>query len=449
MIRQSTKIKRRTRTVKITYSFKQWCEDNNKQTLLERWDYSLNDKSPDEVSFKSNKKFYFKCPRGLHESVYKSIQYLPAGRQQDLLCDKCKSFAQYIIDNRSEEILNYIWSEKNEKSPWEYASQANKKVWLVCEKDSSHVYQMSLDNYIHGNGCPYCAGRKLDSKNNLAALYPEVLEVWSEKNEKNPDQYKFHAIDEVWWKCEYGIHEDFLRTITRSTTAKFRCPICAQIYPDSHFKVYSGMQAGSLTVISPVKNNNINLKFKKSLWLCSCICGNEVVMSDIDLILYKNPHCGGSKHNGIDYKKEIRETIVLTENAIARRDPRYKIWRKEVSEKDGHVCQCCGEYKHIKENIHHILSFGFHEDTRFDVSNGITLCDACHDPAIPNSLHDIYGSYHDVTPDQLESYINHKRRELNIPLPFSLLEYEQRINILKPNTVEELIQTTNNNQNNK
>lgn len=36
----------------ITYSFKQWCLDNNRQDLLLRWDYELNEKAPSEVNYK-------------------------------------------------------------------------------------------------------------------------------------------------------------------------------------------------------------------------------------------------------------------------------------------------------------------------------------------------------------------------------------------------------------
>ena len=442
MENNKTKIQPKSRTVKVKYSFKQWCEDNNKQALLSRWDYNLNDKSPDEVSFKSNKKFYFKCPRGLHESVYKSIQYLPSGRQQDLVCDKCKSFAQYIIDNRSEEILNYIWSEKNEKSPWEYASQANKKVWLVCEKDSSHVYQMYLDNYMHGNGCPYCAGRKLDSKNNLAALHPEVLDVWSNKYTKSPDQYKFHALDEVWWKCEYGIHEDFLRSITHSTSCNFRCPICAQNYKETTLNDLTHKKFGTLTVISRDESN----KQTGTYWICKCDCGVEKSIKGYHLTSGQIKTCGAGIHrtgeNGSNWKGGKTRLAQR-----ARSNNSYKEWQKFVYAKDWYTCQCCGRSRDIIKNAHHILNMSSNTELMYDVNNGILMCKQSHYTTEIGSFHNIYGTT-DNTPEQLESYINQKRRELNIPLPFSLLEYKQRINILKPNTVEELIQTANNNQNN-
>ena len=95
-------------------SFKQWCEENDRLDLLDRWDYDKNNKSPGEVLIGSGLKYWFKCPRGIHESETKKINNLLASPTNKLECTKCRSFAQYIIDNFSEEYLNKIWNENNE-----------------------------------------------------------------------------------------------------------------------------------------------------------------------------------------------------------------------------------------------------------------------------------------------------------------------------------------------
>ena len=51
------------KTVKVKYSFAEWCKDNNHQDWLDRWDYELNEVGPENVASGSNKKYYFKCPR--------------------------------------------------------------------------------------------------------------------------------------------------------------------------------------------------------------------------------------------------------------------------------------------------------------------------------------------------------------------------------------------------
>lgn len=54
----------------------------------------------------------------------------------------------------------------------------------------------------------------------------------------------------------------------------------------------------------------------------------------------------------------------------------YKIWRKNVFERDGFLCQNCGKDGYI--TAHHIKSFAHYPELRFEVSNGVTLCEECH-----------------------------------------------------------------------
>jgi len=62
-----------------------------------------------------------------------------------------------------------------------------------------------------------------------------------------------------------------------------------------------------------------------------------------------------------------------------RKDDKYKIWRNQVYVKDYWTCQECGIHCE-KGNIiaHHIEAFKDYPELRFDISNGITLCRACH-----------------------------------------------------------------------
>jgi hypothetical protein len=58
---------------KVKYSFAQWCLDNNHEDWLDLWDYELNSISPYETAYRSGKKYYSKCKRGIHSSELKLI----------------------------------------------------------------------------------------------------------------------------------------------------------------------------------------------------------------------------------------------------------------------------------------------------------------------------------------------------------------------------------------
>lgn len=61
-----------------------------------------------------------------------------------------------------------------------------------------------------------------------------------------------------------------------------------------------------------------------------------------------------------------------------RNSEQYKEWRKAVFERDGYTCVWCGQ-KGGKLNADHIKPFCAFPELRFDVSNGRTLCIACHE----------------------------------------------------------------------
>jgi 5-methylcytosine-specific restriction endonuclease McrA len=54
----------------------------------------------------------------------------------------------------------------------------------------------------------------------------------------------------------------------------------------------------------------------------------------------------------------------------------YKNWRQSVYQRDGYKCVQCGSKD--KLNAHHIKSWKDYPALRYDIDNGITLCEKCH-----------------------------------------------------------------------
>ena len=290
-------------------SFKQWCLDNDRKDVLDRWDYELNKCKPNEINYSTHKNYYFKCPKGIHKSELKNINHFTTGYEGSIKCKACNSFAQWGIDNISEDFLEKYWDYvKNTVNPWEISKGNSKdKVWIKCqEKDYHDSYDIWCNLFIQGGRCSYCRGinkvhpkdsfaqylidilginalelywdynkntidpwniskcsgndihiycqekdyhgsyptkcdifsrgvrcpychnthGKVHPLDSLGTLYPEVLELWSDKNDKSPYEYPPKSDQEVWWKCPEGIHEDYPRGIKNSNTYKFRCPEC-------------------------------------------------------------------------------------------------------------------------------------------------------------------------------------------------------------------------------
>jgi hypothetical protein len=96
-------------------------------------------------------------------------------------------------------------------------------------------------------------------------------------------------------------------------------------------------------------------------------------------------------------------------NKVIRYSQEYLDWRITVLEKDNYTCQCCGDSKGHNLHVHHIKNFSNNEDLRFDINNGITLCEKCHDSRYPGSFHNIYGTRNNDE-NQLQEYINNYQK---------------------------------------
>lgn len=62
-----------------------------------------------------------------------------------------------------------------------------------------------------------------------------------------------------------------------------------------------------------------------------------------------------------------------------RRSVEYADWRKAIFTRDNFTCQDCGDNRGGNLQAHHIKGFAEHAESRFDVDNGITLCQTCHE----------------------------------------------------------------------
>lgn len=301
----------------ISLSFYDWCLENNHKDYLELWDYKLNEKSPQEVACKSNKKYYFKCLKGLHESELKTLDKFTL-KSYNLSCNKCNSLAQFGIDKYGDDFFNRYWSKnnklspwdiskssktkilincintnyhgeyetyatiftkgcgcpycsslkvhpkdsfaryhidntdvnflekywdynKNKISPWELSVMSDKKIFIKCQQKSYHgSYEIATKQLSKGNRCGFCTARKgkVHEYDSLGYLFPDTLNIWSNKNKKSPFEYSPNSGFKVYWKCENEIHNEYFRSIDSSNKLNFRCPECSTSFGEQKISNY-------------------------------------------------------------------------------------------------------------------------------------------------------------------------------------------------------------------
>lgn len=165
------------------YSFAQWCQDNGHEDWLDLWDYELNICSPYEISYSVNKKFWFKCPIGMHESEEKQLNTL-THRNKHLFCKKCHSFGQYLLDEFGENGIQLYWSDKNKKSPFDVSKCSGKKVFIKCQNDNHPDYEVTPNHFYNGSRCPICSNQKIISNiNSIAITNPEYIPYFLNVND--------------------------------------------------------------------------------------------------------------------------------------------------------------------------------------------------------------------------------------------------------------------------
>lgn len=116
--------------------------------------------------------------------------------------------------------------EKNGNlKPEHFAANSHKKVWWKCSK--GHEWQATIKERNNGNGCPYCAGKKvLSGYNDLQTVNPTLAKEWNyEKNNRlTPMEVTPNSHLKVWWKCSQG-HEWQASIADRNSGRG--CPYCA------------------------------------------------------------------------------------------------------------------------------------------------------------------------------------------------------------------------------
>lgn len=249
------KEKCRKTKLKRSKSFEQWCINNNRQDVLDRWDYELNDCKPSDIGYSTNKKYYFKCLRCLHISELKNINAFTSKQEGNINCKQCNSFAQWGIDNIDEGFLEKYWDyDKNKVNPYEVSYGTNKlAVYIKCQIKNYHEsYKVSPSNFtVLNKRCSYCANRSIHYLDSLGHLFPQVLDIWSDKNKKSPYEYAPFSNKVVYWKCSEGTHKDYKRIISNSNIYNFRCPLCNQSKGEKRIEEY-------------LIKNNIKYNFQKA-----------------------------------------------------------------------------------------------------------------------------------------------------------------------------------------
>lgn len=193
--------------------------------LIREWDYEKNKLEPSQVSRGSAKEIWWRCDKG---HSYRQKVYSRVSGTGCPYCAGKKVLPGFNDLATTDPALCKTWDlEHNTLKPTEVNRGSHKLVWWRCEL--GHSYEAAVYTRIAGNGCPYCAGRKvLRGFNDLATTHPRLLKEWDYdlNGVLRPEELSKGSNQKVWWKCAHG-HEWQAAVFSRTREKATGCPICA------------------------------------------------------------------------------------------------------------------------------------------------------------------------------------------------------------------------------
>lgn len=207
-------------------SLREWCIQDKNDTLLRQWDAEKNgDLTPENVSYGSQKKPYWRCDRGHCWQAAVFTRTAGAG------CPYC---AGKNIQSGSNDLVTLFpdiareWDLKKNRMlppPSEISPWSHRKAWWKCKR--GHEWEAVIKSRAQGCGCPVCAGRVVvQGFNDLATTHPRLAKDWDPESngELSPNDVIAGSDRRVWWRCGNG-HE-WRATISSRALGGCDCPYC-------------------------------------------------------------------------------------------------------------------------------------------------------------------------------------------------------------------------------
>lgn len=276
--------------------------------------------------------------------------------------------------------LFYEWNfEKNDELGLDVHKETKgtrKVAWWNCPKCKT-PYDMPIVSRVPSprrkeSNCPYCAGKRINHTNSLAALYPELAEEWhpTKNGELTPHQIAPHSDTVVWWLSKKCGHEwDVIPTVR--TAMGCGCPYCAK----SNARVLKGfndMWTTNPKLASLLADPEDGYKYmqrttKKLDWICPK-CDSAVRNKKGDLVQSFGLACP-SCSDGVSYPEKFMfhflqqaDIDFMTQESFSWSDGKaYDFFLPEYN----WIIESHGK-QHYEENGFHTLNRSFEEEQEND-----------------------------------------------------------------------------------
>jgi len=150
------------------------CFQKIKPDLAKEWHPTKNrNLTPKDVTLFSNKRVWWVCAKRKGHKWETTIN----SRSQGHGCPFC--YGNKVSEDNCLQTVNpdlaKEWhpTQNGNLTPRDVVTNSGKKFWWLCAKGKGHNWEASIYSRIHGDGCPYCSGRKKMISNTFISLKKE------------------------------------------------------------------------------------------------------------------------------------------------------------------------------------------------------------------------------------------------------------------------------------
>lgn len=240
-----------------------------KPELWETWDFEKNNELGLDIwkmTKGSEKKVWWNCLK------CQSDYYTIIGNGCGYCSGKLINHTNSLFNTAPHLEKEWDYEKNTDISPHEIGRSSHKLVWWICSKCNSS-YDSTPNNRSNNKNCPYCAGRRVNSTNSLASLYPHLLSEWHpfKNGDLTPHDFTSGSKEIIWWICPKCNSDYEMNIIQRKNNIS--CPYCRGMRVN-----YTNSLAALMPDISKewhqVLNSNLTPhdvtcgSAKKAWWIC-------------------------------------------------------------------------------------------------------------------------------------------------------------------------------------
>lgn len=314
----------------------------------------------------------------LHCAVHGEFLLTPEHHLRGVGCPKCagryKTKEEFIYAAQQVHHNKYDYSALS-------TITAKEKLKIICPTHGT-FYQSSYA-HLNGSGCPRCIGRHKSTSDFILS----ALEVHGGKYSYENTIYT-KANEKVRIDCP--MHGAFTQLPYSHAVMGQGCPVCSQIIVSNSSKLTNKEFIARARTLHGNKYSYSHVKYSTAKEKVKIYCRNHnsyfMQTPDSHLRGQGCPICGVEKNKGKNHHwyKDGRGKARNAE----RNSPENRMWVKEIK-KNKDYCDCCGAYFSdlFIPHAHHLNSWVDNPEQRYDLSNGVCICNYCHE-----DFHSYYGA---------------------------------------------------------